>query len=76
MKKVFLFFIILITLIVAVFAMNPDKTIQASTKQFAQENDLSPFMANFIVHAKVGRKAAYLVMRKKIKKYLKESDRS
>ena len=56
--------------------MNPDKTIQASTKQFAQENDLSPFMANFIVHTKVGRKVAYLVMRKKIKKYLKESDRS
>lgn len=74
MKKVVLAFLLLIGLVVGILAFTPDKTIRTSTKQFAKENEVSPFVANFIVHTKVGRKVAYLVMRKKIKKYLKETD--
>ena len=70
MKKVAKIFLVIVLLIVGVIALTPDKKIKTTTKQLAKEANMSPFLANFIINTKLGRKLAYLGIKKEITKYI------
>ena len=72
MKNLFKVIAVVVLLIVGAIALTPDKTLRVTTKELAEEAEISPFLANFIVNTKVGRKVAYLVMRRKLKEQFNE----
>ncbi len=54
------------------FFLLPEKRFKLPAKEVAQQAGISPFLANFVVNTKVGRKIGYLAVKKKIKKFFKE----
>ena len=74
MKKFLLIVVLFIMVLVASIALTPYKTLKVTTKELAEEAEISPFMANFIVNTKLGRKIAYLAMKKKMKKYFEDTE--
>lgn len=71
MKKVFILFIVL-ALGAGTFYLLPEKRYKLPAKEIAREAGISPFLANFVVNTKVGRKIGYIVVKKKVKKYFRE----
>lgn len=71
MKKVFFLFIVL-ALGAGTFYLLPEKRYKLPAKEIAREAGISPFLANFVVNTKVGRKIGYIVVKKKVKKYFRE----
>ena len=72
MKNIFRIILVVVLLMVIGIAFIPDKTMKVTTKELCAEADMSPFLANFIVNTKVGRKVAYLVMKKKVTNHFEE----
>jgi hypothetical protein len=75
MKRLLKIFVALIFLSIIGIALTPDKTIKATTKELAEETQISPFLANFIINTNVGRKIAYIAMKKETKKFFFEDDK-
>lgn len=75
MKKFLLYTLLVFALLVTGVMLTPDRTIKMTTKELAKEADVSPFLANFIVNTKVGRKLAYIVMKKELKNAFKEKNK-
>lgn len=57
------------------FYFVPEKHLKYTTKELAKEADINPRVANFILHTSLGRKIAYVMVKKKIKKKLREEDK-
>ena len=74
MKNLFKIIAVILLLIVGAIVLTPDKTLRVTMKELAEEAEISPFLANFIVNTKVGRKVGYLVMREKLKEQFNEGE--
>jgi hypothetical protein len=74
MKKFLLIVVLFITVLVGSIVLTPDRALKVTTKELAKEAEISPFMANFIINTKLGRKVAYLAMKKKMKKYFEDTE--
>jgi hypothetical protein len=72
MKIFFKVSVIVILIGCSVVLLTPDKTMKVTTSELAECAEISPFAANVIVNTKMGRKVAYLFMKKKMGKYFKE----
>ncbi len=57
------------------FYLVPEKHLKYTTKELAKEADINPRVANFILHTSLGRKIAYVMVKKKIKKKLQDEDK-
>jgi len=70
--------LLLIALIIgAIFYFVPERKLKKiskqSTKQIAIEMDVNPTLAKFLVHTKLGRKIAYLTIKKELTIDLEET---
>ena len=71
MKKIIVLLLVL-ALGAGTFFILPEKRFKLPAKDVAKEAGISPFLANFVVNTKLGRKIGYLVVKKKVKKLFKE----
>ena len=72
MKKFYIVLVALFLCMATFFYFVPEKHLKYTTKELAKEAEINPKLANFILHTKLGRKVAYIVAKKKIKKKLRE----
>ena len=72
MRKFFLIVLSLLFTLTTFLYFTPQKQLKYTTKELAKEADINPTLASFVLHTKVGRKVAYLVLKKKLKKKWKE----
>lgn len=75
MKKFLIITVVTLVAVATVFSFIPEKQLKYTTKELAKEADINPKLANFILHTKLGRKIAYIAVKKKLRKKLKEEQR-
>ena len=72
MRKFWLVVLSLLFALCTFFYFVPEKHLKKTTKEFAREAEISPVLASFVLHTKLGRKIAFLAVKKELKKQLKE----
>lgn len=73
MKKIILF-ILMPVFIAGIFYFLPEKKFKLPAKEIAKQTGINPTLANFVVNTKFGRKIGYLVVKKKVKKYIRKQE--
>ena len=60
--------LVIFCLLIVVMYFVPEKHYKQTTHQLAEEANINPKLAKFILHTKVGRKIGYIFIKKSAKK--------